>query len=207
MVTRDGRTGKHARPRPWRQHTCALTLTLARMQARTRTRYIHVRTHASSRTYMRTRRVCALTRDCASSLCALLWHAAAVRTERVTAKTSCGQGTDRTVLAGTVRLWVLTRECTRCSFAVSCRLHVCTESDQLHRRAGAQTGLVFSGAYQCGSGAATAARLTVNTWPSAAQMAFVPATTRCPLRARCPLFALYTRILCILWAAAPASTP
>jgi hypothetical protein len=131
-------------------------------------------------------------RDCASSLCALLWHVTAFCTKRGTEKTCLGTH------AGVHALEV-------CD-TVSCRRHVCTESDRLHRRAGAQTGLVFSGAYQCGSGAATAARLTVTTWPSAALMAFVPATARCPLSAMCPLLALYTRILCVLWAAAPASS-
>ncbi len=65
--------------------------------------------------------------------------------------------------------------------------------------------IVFDGTYQCGSGAATAARITVTTWPSAARVEFVRATARSPLGVCCLRYAMPT--LCVVWAAAPASTP
>jgi hypothetical protein len=50
-----------------------------------------------------------------------------------------------------------------------------------------ETGLVFTGSYQCGSQRATAARISVTAWPSAARVEFVPAQARSPLIARCLL--------------------
>jgi hypothetical protein len=50
-----------------------------------------------------------------------------------------------------------------------------------------ETGLVFTGAYQCQEQRATAARINVTAWPSAARVEFVPAPARSPLIATCLL--------------------
>ncbi len=49
-----------------------------------------------------------------------------------------------------------------------------------------ETGLVFTGTYQCGW-QRTAARINVTAWPSAARLEFVPAPARSPLIATCLL--------------------
>jgi hypothetical protein len=50
-----------------------------------------------------------------------------------------------------------------------------------------ETGLVFTGAYQCEEQRATAARISVTAWPSAARIEFVPASARSPLIETCLL--------------------
>jgi hypothetical protein len=44
-----------------------------------------------------------------------------------------------------------------------------------------ETGLVFTGAYLCDEQRATAARISVTAWPSAARVEFIPAPARSPL--------------------------
>jgi hypothetical protein len=50
-----------------------------------------------------------------------------------------------------------------------------------------ETGLVFTGTYQCEEQRETAARISVTMWPSAARVEFVPAPARSPLIATCLL--------------------